>query len=202
MLGAVVVALGLGLVLMVREPPPAPAPERPAAAPAPRGSESPAPASRPRPTPRARPAPLDTGGPPPRPLAVGFDQWTGEEAYTPAELESAARARGVSVSLFKEGRRAYWLTQLTMSWSDLEDLTGTRPLPLTMRRSVARLSTKAHDEAEALLDQTAKRAITEDEARRNLQALESRYLADLSAATGLDRGAIDTLFAPDRVPTR
>ncbi len=128
----------------------------------------------------------------------GFDSWTGDEFYGPNELEEAAQARGVSAELFRESRRAYWLTQLTLNWDLLRKLGFDDNS--TNRWALSHLSASTESSVDDYLTRVAKGELGEDEARQQIRALQQDYLTQFSEMTGLSGPKIDQFFASENVP--
>jgi hypothetical protein len=154
-------------------------------------------AARRPPSPRTQ-WPTETPADAAKPPMGGFDKWTGDEFYRPDEIKEAARARGVSLALFRESKRAFWLTQLTLEWSVLVEM-GVGD-SREVRATLAKLSTTTHDEVERLLTAASKNEVSEADARARMRRLEDDYRKQYCQSTGMAPEAFERFFEPSLVP--
>jgi hypothetical protein len=203
--GVVVLLLVAGLVYRLRGSEPTAGPPGDAAVSGPPHDAQPPVAGRSRdggPAVKRRPVartqwPTDVPAGAAKPPLGGFDKWTGDEFYRPDELKEAARARGVGLELFRESKRSFWLTQLTLDWPVLTEmgLSTSREV----RAELVKLSTRTHEEAERLLTAASRNEVGEAEARTRIRQLEDGYRKKFCEASGLSPDAFDRFFEPSLV---
>jgi hypothetical protein len=207
-LGGVILLVAAGLLYQLRSKPPAeraPAVDAAVAAPPPPQTQ-PAAAERPRAPGKAasRPSvartqwPTDVPAGAAKPPMGGFDKWTGDEFYRPDELAQAAKERGVGLDLFRESKRAFWLTQLTVDWGVLEEMGLSKER--AVREQLSKLSSTTLLETERLVTAASKGELSEAEARTRIRQLEDDYRKRFCEASGMERPAMDRFFEPSLVP--